>query len=89
MPADFSGSLSVAVVSEPPGTDAHEDHDLVTKCGRCRLSFVRHPSVIPGDSSKWWLCPPCRAGLLGDEARTDARWGSAGAAKDPGRSRRR
>ncbi len=56
-----------------------EDNDSgepVTKCGRCRLNFVRHPSISPGDSPKWWLCPPCRSRLLGDETRTSSRWSS-------------
>jgi hypothetical protein len=48
----------------------------VTRCGRCRLNFVRHPSISPGDSPRWWLCPPCRSRLLGDEKRTSSRWSS-------------
>jgi hypothetical protein len=57
-------------------TDENEDGDAVTKCGRCRLNFVRHPSISPGDSPRWWLCPPCRTRLLGDESRTSSRWSS-------------
>jgi len=51
----------VAVASALPGRDP-ESGELTdsVKCGRCRLSFVQHPSVVPGDSSRWWLCPPCR-----------------------------
>jgi len=66
----------VAVASEPSemSTEAGESDDPVSKCGRCRLSFVRHPSIVPGDSPRWWLCPPCRARLLGDESKTNARW---------------
>jgi hypothetical protein len=48
----------------------------VTKCGRCRLNFVRHPSISPGDSPRWWLCSACRSRLLGDESRTSSRWSS-------------
>jgi len=53
---------------------ANEGADSLTKCGRCRLSFVRHPSVGSGDSAKWWLCPPCRSALLGDVSKTNSRW---------------
>lgn len=61
-----------------PDLDPDEDEsgDAVSKCGRCRLNFVRHPSIGPGDSPRWWLCPPCRSRLLGDEHRTSARWSS-------------
>jgi len=67
------------VVAEPLGADVESESDeldaeAVTKCGRCRLNFVRHPSISPGDSPRWWLCPPCRSRLLGDEKRTSARW---------------
>jgi hypothetical protein len=56
--------------------DDDEIGDPMTKCGRCRISFVRHPSISPDDSPRWWLCPPCRTRLLGDEKRTSARWSS-------------
>jgi hypothetical protein len=65
----------VAIAPVLPGedVDANELTDPV-KCGRCRLSFVRHPSIAPGDSARWWLCPPCRDRLLGQESKTNARW---------------
>jgi len=44
------------------------------KCGRCRLTFVRHPSIDLDKSGKWWLCPPCRIRLLGDASKNDSRW---------------
>jgi len=56
--------------------DENESGDPVTRCGRCRLNFVRHPSISPGDAPRWWLCPPCRSRLLGDENRTSSRWSS-------------
>jgi hypothetical protein len=55
-------------------TDENESGDAVTRCGRCRLNFVRHPSISVGDPPRWWLCPPCRSRLLGDETRTSSRW---------------
>jgi hypothetical protein len=66
----------VAVAPELPemSKEADESADLATKCGRCRLSFLRHPSIAPGDSARWWLCPPCRMRLLGDESKTNSRW---------------
>lgn len=65
----------VAVGPEPPGTEADESPNPVTKCGRCRLNFVLHPSIVPGDSPKWWLCPSCRTRPLGDESKTSSRRG--------------
>jgi hypothetical protein len=56
--------------------EENESGDAMTRCGRCRLNFVRHPSISPGDSPRWWLCPPCRSRLLGDESRTSSRWSS-------------
>jgi hypothetical protein len=56
--------------------DEDESGDAMTRCGRCRLNFVRHPSISAGDSARWWLCPPCRTRLLGDETRTSSRWSS-------------
>jgi len=68
----------VAVATPLPDVDEHEnvDGDAMTKCGRCRLNFVRHPSISSHDSPKWWLCAPCRTRLLGDETRTSSRWSS-------------
>jgi len=54
--------------------DENEPDVLRKKCGRCRLSFVRHPSSDLDRSTKWWLCPPCRARLLGDASKTNSRW---------------
>lgn len=55
-------------------TEANENADPVTTCARCRLRFVRHPSIGLSDLAKWWLCPQCRDRLLGDESRTNLRW---------------
>jgi hypothetical protein len=69
-----------AVATEVPHADVDENVDengeSVTKCGRCRLTFVRHPSISAGDAPRWWLCPPCRSRLLGDESTTSSRWSS-------------
>ena len=48
--------------------------EALRKCGRCRLSFVRHPSTDLDVSTKWWLCPQCRVRLLGDASKTNSRW---------------
>ncbi len=51
----------LAEVAEGP-----EDYaDPVTRCARCRLTFLRHPSVTADDAAEWWLCPPCRNRLSG------------------------
>jgi hypothetical protein len=67
-----------AIASPMPDVeeDENESGEAVTRCGRCRLNFVRHPSISPGDSPRWWLCSPCRSRLLGDETRTRSRWSS-------------
>jgi hypothetical protein len=79
-PDDATWELSVA--------DADDDPEHVVKCGRCRLSFVRDPSVDLSDSPRWWLCPPCRARLLGDVSRTNARWDRSPGGQRPGATRR-
>lgn len=50
---------------------APEEADPLTECGRCRLTFIRHPSIGLGESAKWWLCPPCRSKLLGDASKNE------------------
>jgi hypothetical protein len=35
------------------------------QCGRCRLLFEGDPTLHPSARPDWWLCPPCRAILLG------------------------
>lgn len=54
-------------------TDKNEP-DVRRKCGRCRLSVVRHPDADLDKSTKWWLCPKCRVRLLGDASMTNSRW---------------
>jgi hypothetical protein len=78
MPVSSFPQPLAAVAPQLPDVDLDEsvDADAVTKCGRCRLNFVRHPSISASDSPKWWLCSPCRSRLLGDETRTSARWSS-------------
>ena len=60
----------VAVASALPDQDT-ETNELTDPviCGRCRLSFVQHPSVVPGDFTRWWLCPPCRDWFLGQRSK--------------------
>ena len=35
------------------------------QCGRCRLLFEGDPTLHQAARPDWWLCPPCRAILLG------------------------
>ncbi len=70
---------ALALTGPAPGDvdqEELESDDSVTTCGRCRVNFVRHPSIGTDDEARWWLCPPCRSRLLGDETRTSARWSS-------------
>jgi hypothetical protein len=39
------------------------------QCGRCRLLFEGDPTLHPPALPDWWLCPPCRAILLGRNPR--------------------
>lgn len=84
MAADPLESMSVNGASELRQAVAEDDPRQVSKCGRCRLTFVRDPSLDPSDSPKWWLCPPCRARLLGDVSRTNARWDRSDGGPRPG-----
>ena len=45
------------------------DHQVAPprQCGRCRLTFEADPTLDPNVQAEWWLCPPCRAALLGDK----------------------
>lgn len=40
------------------------------QCGRCRLLFEGDPTLHPAAQPDWWLCPPCRAILLGRNPRS-------------------
>ena len=40
------------------------------QCGRCRLLFEGDPTLHPPAQPDWWLCPPCRAILLGRNPRS-------------------
>jgi hypothetical protein len=42
------------------------------QCGRCRLMFPGDPTLHPTALPDWWLCPPCRAALLGGPRRIPA-----------------
>jgi hypothetical protein len=39
------------------------------QCGRCRAMFPGDPTLDPFALPEWWLCPPCRLALLGQEPR--------------------
>jgi hypothetical protein len=43
------------------------------QCGRCRLLFEGDPTLHPATRPDWWLCPPCRAILLGRNPQTQRR----------------
>jgi hypothetical protein len=49
-----------------PTQGAQVGNDLPPQqCGRCRLLFDGDPTLHPPAQPGWWLCPPCRATLLG------------------------
>ena len=38
------------------------------RCGRCLAMFPGDPALDPFALPEWWLCPPCRLALLGQES---------------------
>lgn len=72
----FHSVQPVVAAAEPLGGAARRENDVEAQraCGRCRMSFARHPSIDLDKSSKWWLCPQCRVRLLGDASKTNSRW---------------
>ena len=52
-----------------------EANGEVVKCKRCRMSFIWNPRIVPGDSARWWLCPPCRSRLPGGDPSESSRSG--------------
>ena len=42
-----------------------DDQPPPQQCGRCRLLFEGDPTLHRTARPDWWLCPPCRAILLG------------------------
>ena len=42
-----------------------EQSPAVRLCGRCRVEAPWDPDDPPAGTASWWLCPPCRAALLG------------------------
>lgn len=42
------------------------------QCGRCRQLFEGDPTLHPSALPEWWVCPPCRTTLFGQETRTNA-----------------
>ncbi len=39
------------------------------QCGRCRAMSPGDPTLDPFALPEWWLCPPCRLALMGQEPR--------------------
>lgn len=38
-------------------------------CNRCRKSFDHDEAQVHAVVASWWLCPPCRATLVGGTGR--------------------
>jgi hypothetical protein len=70
-PHDLVGSADLHLV-EPDTQWARADDELPPQqCGRCRLLFEGDPTLHPPARPDWWLCPPCRAILLGRNPHTN------------------
>ncbi len=65
-------------IGAPPLELPDEEHDTgdlsMMRCERCRLSFVRHPSISDEDSKAWKLCSPCRGVVRVKGLTTRPRW---------------
>jgi hypothetical protein len=54
-----------AHVERDPDQPLANDQPPPQQCGRCRQLFEGDPTLYPPAQPDWWLCPPCRAILLG------------------------
>jgi hypothetical protein len=54
-----------AQVEPGPHQSLANDQPPPQQCGRCRLLFEGDPTLYRPARPDWWLCPPCRAILLG------------------------
>lgn len=59
------GDENRAHVERGPQQPLAIDQPRPQQCGRCRLLFEGDPTLYPPAQPDWWLCPPCRAILLG------------------------
>lgn len=53
----------LSAIRPPEGLTGGEPQ--LRQCGRCRGWFDGDPDAHPTAQAEWWLCPPCRAILLG------------------------
>jgi len=54
-----------AHVERDPDQPLANDQPPPQQCGRCRQLFEGDPTLYRPARPGWWLCPPCRAILLG------------------------
>ena len=59
------GDEDPAHVEPVPQARPADDQPPPQQCGRCRLLFEGDPTLHRTARPDWWLCPPCRAILLG------------------------
>ena len=64
-PHAVRGGEDSAHVEPAPQQPLAGDQPPPQQCGRCRLLFEGDPTLHPPAQPGWWLCPPCRAILLG------------------------
>ena len=64
-PHAVRGDEDTAHVEPAPQQPLAGDQPPPQQCGRCRLLFEGDPTLHPPAQPGWWLCPPCRAILLG------------------------
>jgi len=55
--------------AEPPRPSGADGTIASRQCGRCRATFPADPTLDPFALPEWWLCPPCRLALLGQQSR--------------------
>ncbi len=59
------GGVDPDIVGPDPQWTPADNEPPPQQCGRCRLLFEGDPTLHPVARPDWWLCPPCRAILLG------------------------
>jgi hypothetical protein len=62
---DLIGGTNPRPLAAHDSRTVTDDEPPPQQCGRCRLLFEGDPTLHPPARPDWWLCPPCRAILLG------------------------
>jgi hypothetical protein len=70
-PTAASAGADLAHVESDAQRSLADNEPPPQQCGRCRMFFEGDPTLYRPARPDWWLCPPCRAILLGGSPRPD------------------